>query len=260
MADAKPVQERLRYEREARTAAEQLLDQRTRELEEAHREIERLRWQLAASAGEQDAVTRESPAQLDSVAENLPGIVWRRIMHQDGRVTYPYVSRKAEQLLGYLAGPTYRLPAVLFQAIHPEDQPSWEAALVRSAAELRPLAIDCRVMTAWEEWRWFRSWATPKRSADGGGLVWDGISLDVTELKRAESALSSAEARLRHVLTSSPAVLYSFEAQGDYAPTFISENVRELFGYEPGEYLAGPEFWHERVHPEELRSAHGRVL
>ena len=42
-----------------------------------------------------------SPTQLESVAETLPGIVWRRILHRDGRVTYPYFSRKAEQLLGY---------------------------------------------------------------------------------------------------------------------------------------------------------------
>jgi PAS domain S-box-containing protein len=47
-------------------------------------------------------------------------------------------------------------------------------------------------------------------------------------------------------------VLYSFEAQADYAPTFVSENIRDLFGYEPWEYLEGTSFLLERVFPEDL--------
>ena len=47
-------------------------------------------------------------------------------------------------------------------------------------------------------------------------------------------------------------MLYSFEAKGDYAPTFVSENIKRLFGYEPREYLEGPDFWLDRVHPDDL--------
>jgi len=45
------------------------------------------------------------------------------------------------------------------------------------------------------------------------------------------------EGRIERLLASSPAVLYSFAATGDNNPTFVSENLRELFGYEPSEYL-----------------------
>jgi len=61
----------------------------------------------------------------------------------------------------------------------------------------------------------------------------------------------TAQARLNRILASSPAVLYSFEASGDHAPTFISENLRELFGYEPSEYLEDRNFVPDRIHPDD---------
>jgi PAS domain S-box-containing protein len=70
----------------------------------------------------------------------------------------------------------------------------------------------------------------------------------------AEPARAAAQERTIHLLNSSPAVLYSFEATGNNSPTFISDNVRTLFGYEPREYLDGPTFWLERVHPDDISS------
>ena len=35
------------------------------------------------------------------------------------------------------------------------------------------------------------------------------------------------------LLESAPAVVYSFKATGDFAPTFISENVKRVLGYCP---------------------------
>ena len=67
-----------------------------------------------------------------------------------------------------------------------------------------------------------------------------------------EHALAAAQERTIHLLNSSPAVLYSFEATGNNSPTFISDNVQSLFGYEPREYLEGPNFWLERVHPDDI--------
>jgi PAS domain S-box-containing protein len=73
----------------------------------------------------------------------------------------------------------------------------------------------------------------------------------VIERKAAEEALAASHARINHIVASSPAVLYTFEARGDYAPTFISENVRDVFGYEPSEYLEDPKFVPERIHPDD---------
>ena len=54
------------------------------------------------------------------------------------------------------------------------------------------------------------------------------------------------------LLSASPAVIYSFKATADFAPTFISHNITSVFGYTPAEYLADPAFWRDRVHPGDL--------
>jgi PAS domain S-box-containing protein len=95
--------------------------------------------------------------------------------------------------------------------------------------------------------RWIQ--LNERKTQDGGTVA---VFTEVTEIKRTEQALLSAQARLTYLLTSSPSMICSFAATGDHAPTFISENVRDLLGYEPSEYLAGPEFWLERVHPDDL--------
>jgi PAS domain S-box-containing protein len=47
-------------------------------------------------------------------------------------------------------------------------------------------------------------------------------------------------------------VIYSYNATGDFSPTFVSENIRNWLGYEPQEYLESPNFWWDRVHPDDL--------
>lgn len=50
----------------------------------------------------------------------------------------------------------------------------------------------------------------------------------------------------------SPAVIYSFKANDDFAPIFVSGNIERLLGYSPDEYLKNADFWRERVHPDDL--------
>ncbi|MCK5498933.1 MAG: PAS domain-containing protein, partial [Gammaproteobacteria bacterium] len=57
--------------------------------------------------------------------------------------------------------------------------------------------------------------------------------------------------RLIYLLSCAPAVIYSFEAKGDFCPTFISENIKELFGYEPHEYMNDHNFVKGHVHPDD---------
>jgi adenylate cyclase len=71
---------------------------------------------------------------------------------------------------------------------------------------------------------------------------------DITDQKAAQQALEATRARLQHLLTSSPAVIYSTAATGDYACSFISENLLELIGYQN---LDAKDFWLERVHADD---------
>jgi PAS domain S-box-containing protein len=75
---------------------------------------------------------------------------------------------------------------------------------------------------------------------------------DTRARRQLKEAQAAAQERLARLLTASPAVIYSFKASGDYAPTFVSDNIVDVFGYAPTEYLKDPSFWRERVHPTDL--------
>ena len=54
-------------------------------------------------------------------------------------------------------------------------------------------------------------------------------------------------------MTVSTAVLYTNKASGDFACTFVSENVDSVMGYAPWEMLEDPQFWSSRLHPEDSK-------
>jgi PAS domain S-box-containing protein len=44
----------------------------------------------------------------------------------------------------------------------------------------------------------------------------------------------------------------SSEPDGDYSATFISENIKDLLGYEAREFLENSTFWIDRLHPDDV--------
>ena len=77
------------------------------------------------------------------------------------------------------------------------------------------------------------------------------ITKEISVRTRTEKELISTKARLENLLSSSTAVIYSCEPTGDYAPTFISENLTKLLGYEPSEFVSTPQFWKGHIHKDD---------
>jgi PAS domain S-box-containing protein len=79
-----------------------------------------------------------------------------------------------------------------------------------------------------------------------------GAIRDITVRHRAEEELKQTKQRLQHVLTSSPAVIYSCNPAGDCATTFISDNVKNELGYEPDDFTQDRHFWIDHMHPDDV--------
>lgn len=74
---------------------------------------------------------------------------------------------------------------------------------------------------------------------------------DISDRLEAERAIRKSESRLNFLLTSSPVVIYTSQVAGDFAATYISPNVQDLFGFEPEQFLADPHFWANNIHPDD---------
>ncbi|MEG4037189.1 PAS domain S-box protein [Microcoleus sp. S36b_A4] len=84
------------------------------------------------------------------------------------------------------------------------------------------------------------------------GTVYVAVQEDVSQLKLAQQALQSTTNRLNFLLNYSPVVIFSSKADGDYGATFISENIKDVMGYETKAFLEESGFWMNHLHPDEV--------
>lgn len=78
------------------------------------------------------------------------------------------------------------------------------------------------------------------------------LQTEVAERKQVEASLRLTQERLQYLLSSSPAVIYSCNASGDYGFTSISENTEVIVGYPAQNFLDDSSFWIRCIHPEDV--------
>jgi PAS domain S-box-containing protein len=78
-----------------------------------------------------------------------------------------------------------------------------------------------------------------------------GVASGKTEADAPRAVLSAERHRLQHLLAVSPAIIYSTKASGDFACTFVSENIRTIMGFAPEDMLTDAKCWPDRLHPED---------
>jgi PAS domain S-box-containing protein len=135
---------------------------------------------------------------------------------------------------------------------HPEDV---EDAQVRSAklraGEIDHYELDKRYIHKSGQVVWVHLSAGLVRDASGLPVYYLPMVQDITERRQAEEKLARAQARLTALVTSAPAVIYSRRPVGDLELTFISDNVEDLTGFRPENFLADPGFWLSRLNPDD---------
>lgn len=128
---------------------------------------------------------RERERRLQSVAENIPGIVFQFVRYPDGRFAYSYLSSGIRQLHGLDPETVVEERQDLLDLIHPDDRERYVAVHNDSAKRLRSINMETRHISPDGSIIWVHTMSRPQR-LDSGAVVWDGVSLDVTERKRAE--------------------------------------------------------------------------
>jgi PAS domain S-box-containing protein/diguanylate cyclase (GGDEF)-like protein len=193
------------------------------------------------AAKEAQAKSLDAQAQIASIVSNMPGYVFRRVVQQDGAVKYQNSLFDLVDFSGDFAPYSAESRG---QIVHPDDREMLRQLVNRSTAEVSPLATEFRVLKANGDVRWFRTYSTPRREAQGD-IIWDGVGIDITAEKQSQILLSD-------IIENIPGyVLKRVRRQnGAIEHPYISSSFGRLIGQAPNVPAKGDNFW-ANIHPED---------
>jgi PAS domain S-box-containing protein len=178
---------------------------------------------------------RVSEARYQAIAANVPGAVYQRILHADGRLEYAYMSPGIKDLFGFDAETVRTNPAAVIEVVDPGTREAFNASLTQSAKTLSDWSFDFSVTLADGTHKWVRSTAGVRRDEDGS-TIWDGFIFDISDRKRAEQAMAESEKNLTAMMASSP--IGASIVGSDSIIKFTNSRMGELVG-RPAEELIG---------------------
>lgn len=189
---------------------------------------------------------RESEAKYRSLLENLDAVVFRI----DENLRPIALAGQLQKLLGWSSQEFERYPALWQELLHPEDiGKAWDV-MERARASGVPEPVELRIRRRTGETRWFRGRVTPVFGGDGELLYFDGVSIDITDLRRAEKAQRETEERYRSVVDTAYAVIFRIDPEG--RPIALYGRVADETGYSIGEFMEDPSLWNARIHHDDL--------
>jgi signal transduction histidine kinase/CheY-like chemotaxis protein len=134
----------------------------------------------------EDAV-RESERRLRALGDNLPGgMVYQLETQRDGtRRRFSYLSAGVEALHGPSVEEALADSSLIYNQLHEEDRAKLENLEQVALQELTPFRAELRHVHPSGEIRWRLLQSAPRLLPDGL-VAWDGVELDITELKLGE--------------------------------------------------------------------------
>ncbi len=198
-----------------------------------------------------DESLRESEARFRAIANSAPVPMW--VTNLDGTRAFvnqaylDFFALTAEQAITH----NWR------DAIHPDDLPRVmrEQDIPRVLAEHRanpdvqqPFALEMRIRSGRNEWRWVHSESLPRFDVNGEHIGFIGIGYDVTQAKRAEAELRESEERFRQITNSAPVPMWVTKL--DRSRGFVNQAYMDFLGLPFEEACAFD--WRKVIHPDDL--------
>ena len=161
-----------------------------------------------------------------------------------------WATERARTMFGYSPDEVVDM-ARLEASVHPNDWDLVQSAIERSAQTGEPIHVEYRIVTDDGSVRWVASSGRPRFNPAGEPERLMGVSIDISEGKRAEEALRASEARL--AAGADLADLAFYEADFDAGVMFLDDRMRDLCGVPPEreDGLRALEFWMEHLHPDD---------
>jgi two-component system sensor kinase FixL len=154
-----------------------------------------------------------------------------------------WINDKGKSLFGF--EPSEQLDIEQFRSrVHPEDREPLRAAIDKALSTGAEYEVECRVVLPDGQMRWLSVRGRVELNADGRPAWVRGVSIDITERKRAEE-------KFRVAVEASPIGIVLVNNKGRIV--LINTQTERLFGYPRKEIVDQPL---EMLVPERFRAAH----
>ncbi len=136
---------------------------------------------------------QEREAMLRGIGDNLHnGMVYQMVRELDGSYNFSYLSAGVETLMEITATDVLQDCNLLCRQFFKEDYLKLQAVIEESAQNLSVFDIQLRIQTPSGRMKWLNFRNSPRWLHDGR-LAWDGLAIDVTELKLHEVRLEESQ-------------------------------------------------------------------
>jgi len=153
---------------------------------------------------------QEREERLRCLSNNLPnGYVYQVIIEPDGQRHFAHLSAGVEKIHRVTVEAILADPLALYKQICAEDQVLLLAAEAESCRNFTTFSTEARFLAPGGkgEVRWLSLSSSPRPLPDGG-ILFDGLAIDVTERRRAEAALERAATEWGAAMDASNDVIY----------------------------------------------------
>lgn len=192
----------------------------------------------------QQLAQQENKAKLRQLVAKLPGIIYQFRLSTDEKKSFPYISSGTRNLYELAPEKIQQNPQLLFSCIHPDDRQRFEESIAVSAANMQPWQQEWRAIVPSGKIKWMQGVSSrPERvdclteTGQEGDIVWEGMVLDVTNLKQAEAALRESEARFRSLVENIPGAICRSLYNADKTMVFINDEIETISGYPAEDFI-----------------------
>ena len=184
----------------------------------------------AIAAIEDISDRKQAQENLENLAENTPGVLFRYALHPDGQYSVPYISAGCRDIWELEIEDIQQQPQLVWDAVHPDDRENLQASLLASAENLSPWSYEWRIIVPSGQEKWLKSASRTRRLANGN-ILWDGLVLDISDRKRTEAALQKSETRFRNMAANLPGAILQYvrHPDGSDAITYVSPGCLQIW-------------------------------
>lgn len=177
----------------------------------------------------------EHEALLKHITTNIPGVVYQFHATPDHHYSMRYLSQKAQEIFD-LDVPIERYFEALIGRIPTEEHDGLLTSIRQAVETASPWHYEYRFIKTSGEIRWFSGKAVPHR--EGDDVVFDGVLMDITDLKAAQEEVLQRRQFLESVLYHAPDAIITMDAAHkviDWNPGAV-----RMFGFTPEEAFGRP--------------------